>query len=160
MGKIASRIVTSVTTNPSNDLMEAVKHGSLYSDILGDSFRHQLLRYKIVSFYEGVGNVCFRSTQLDCANHNRTQIVSRESAVIGLPGNVEAQLQLNASHSDICRFDPSSERDQDNYKIVNSRLKGLYKEAILLRSKLANPPQQEALEERFAALSDPRTTSA
>src|ERR1700761_9086521 len=132
MGRIASRIVTSLSTNPRNDLMEAVTHGSLYSDILQEGFRQQLLNYKIISFYEGVGNVCISSS-----TPNRfvdpSQIVSRESAVIGLPGHVEAQLQLNASHSDMCRFDLSCQRDKDNYKIVNGRIKNICKEAIIQR---------------------------
>jgi hypothetical protein len=43
--------------NPSNDIMEALKNESLYSDILKETWRHQLEKYKIVSFYEGIGNV-------------------------------------------------------------------------------------------------------
>ena len=37
--------------------MEALKKGSLFSDSLQTQWRHQLDRYKIVTFYEGIGNV-------------------------------------------------------------------------------------------------------
>ncbi|KAH6662032.1 hypothetical protein B0J14DRAFT_645554 [Halenospora varia] len=113
MGRICSRIVTTVSTNPSNDILEAVTPGSLFSDVLDENFRHQLLSYKIVSFYEGIGN-----------------IVPRDSAVIGLPGCVEAQLAMATKHSDMCRFDPSVLADQDNFKIVNARIRRLYREVV------------------------------
>ena len=38
--------------------MEALKKGSLFSDSLQNQWRHQLDRYQIVTFYEGIGNVC------------------------------------------------------------------------------------------------------
>lgn len=158
MGKVASCIVTSLSINPPNDIMEAVKHGSLYSDILQESFRQQLLNYKIVPFYEGIGDVRICNPLVEGFVNDLLQIVSRESAVIGLPGNFEAQLQLKASHSDMCRFEPSSQQDQDNYKIVNSRINGLCKEVILQRSKLAKLPQQLGLEQRLAALSKANAT--
>ena len=41
----------------SNDIMEGLKKGSLFSDTLQTQWRHQLSHYKIVTFYEGIGNV-------------------------------------------------------------------------------------------------------
>jgi hypothetical protein len=41
----------------SNDIMETLKKGSLFSDILQENWRRQLGQYSIVSFYEGKGNV-------------------------------------------------------------------------------------------------------
>ena len=58
LGKTCARIVTALSTNPSNDIMEAVQLGSLFSDVLQENWRHQLTSYKIVSFYEGIGSVC------------------------------------------------------------------------------------------------------
>jgi len=55
--KACVSIVQSMPGNPSNDIMEALKSGSLYSDILKETWRHQLEKYQIVSFYEGIGNV-------------------------------------------------------------------------------------------------------
>ena len=37
--------------------MEALKKGSLFSDSLQNQWRHQLDRYQIVTFYEGIGSV-------------------------------------------------------------------------------------------------------
>ena len=41
----------------SNDIMEGLKKGSLFSDTLQAQWRHQLSHYKIVTFYEGIGHV-------------------------------------------------------------------------------------------------------
>ena len=57
LGKASIRIVRGLFRNPPNDIMQAVTHGSLYTDILQENWRHQLNLYKIVSFYEGIGSV-------------------------------------------------------------------------------------------------------
>jgi hypothetical protein len=59
LGKTCARIMTAISTNPSNDIMQALQKGSLFSDILQENWRHQLNSYKIVSFY-------FRKVYLDC----------------------------------------------------------------------------------------------
>lgn len=56
-GNICSSIVRSISENSQNDVIDALTQGSLFSDILQDRFKHQLEDYKIVSFYEGIGNV-------------------------------------------------------------------------------------------------------
>ena len=56
-GRVCASIAQSIPTNASNDIMEALKKGSLFSDMLQENWRHQLERYHIVSFYEGIGNV-------------------------------------------------------------------------------------------------------
>ena len=57
LGNACARVVSALSTNPSNDIMEVLRSGSLFSDILQESWRHQLSSYKIVSFYEGIGEV-------------------------------------------------------------------------------------------------------
>lgn len=57
MGRIAARVATKVLHNPSKDVMEALGKGSLFSDTLQEGWRHQLNLYKIVTFYEGIGDV-------------------------------------------------------------------------------------------------------
>lgn len=59
LGKVSARILDLVTGSAPNDIMQAVKKGSMYSDILREGFRHQLLRYSIVSFIEGRGKVLY-----------------------------------------------------------------------------------------------------
>jgi hypothetical protein len=55
--------------------------------------------------------------------------VAKESSRFGLPGDRENIVKLNADHSGICRFD-ESEFDQDNFKLVRSNVKDLYKSAL------------------------------
>jgi hypothetical protein len=55
--KACVAIVQAIPGHPSSDLMEALRKGSLFSDLLQESWRHQLENYQIVSFYEGKGDV-------------------------------------------------------------------------------------------------------
>ena len=57
LGKTCVRIVQATPGTPSNDIMEALRKGSLFSDALQSQWRHQLRCYKIVTFYEGIGDV-------------------------------------------------------------------------------------------------------
>ena len=50
-------IMRAFSTNPSNDIMQALQKGSLFSDILQENWKQQLSSYKIVTFYEGIGDV-------------------------------------------------------------------------------------------------------
>ena len=54
----------------------------------------------------------------------------KKSATFGLPGHRENIVRLNASHSDMCRFDSTDQRDKDNLKIVSSNLEDVYTEAL------------------------------
>lgn len=63
------------------------------------------------------------------ANCTLYQIVPVESARFGIPGDRENIVKLNADHSGVCKFGPNLE-DQDNFKLVRSNLKDLYKNAL------------------------------
>ena len=56
-GEACAKMVRTIMVNPSKDIMKALKHGSLFSDVLQEGWRHQLSLYKIISFYEGIGTV-------------------------------------------------------------------------------------------------------
>jgi hypothetical protein len=56
-GRICTAIAQGLPGNPSNDMMQALEKGTLFSDHLHEHFRQQLEQYQIVSFYEGIGNV-------------------------------------------------------------------------------------------------------
>ena len=58
------------------------------------------------------------------------QLVPKDSAVFGLPGERENQVKINADHSDVCRFDPALELNQDNYILVEANLRRLCESAI------------------------------
>lgn len=53
----------------------------------------------------------------------------RESARFGIPGDRENVVKLNANHSGVCKFG-SSQVDQDNFKLVRSNIRDLYKNAL------------------------------
>ena len=46
----------------------------------------------------------------------------RTSAVIGLPGDQENQVKLEATHSDMCRFNPNAQVDAKNFKLVEGNV--------------------------------------
>jgi hypothetical protein len=48
------------------------------------------------------------------------KLVPRDSAVFGLPGDHENQICLNATHSDMCRFNSSETKDYKNYFYVEA----------------------------------------
>lgn len=81
------------------------------------------------------------------------QIVSKESATIGLPGDVEYQVLIDAVHGDMCRYDLSIEEDEDMFRRVRGNVKELYRAAIRTKTplglQLPAPPQ-----------ADPRATSS
>ena len=151
LGSAAAKVATALHLQPQNHIVETLKSGSLFSDILKEHWRQQLESYRIVSFWEGIGNV-----------------VPKSSAIFGLPGTRERILELNADHSNLCCFD-GTRRDQDNYKKVSNNIQDMY-EAALKRSesvnilcaakggaKAANDAQEidQDLEARFASLPEP-----
>ena len=83
-----------------------------------------------------------------------------ESARLGLPGERENIVKLNADHGGVCRFG-DSQTDQDNFKLVRRNLSDLYENALKnseLRTTLTAVGKEEAgtgvdeLQQRFAKL--------
>ena len=52
-----------------------------------------------------------------------------ESARFGIPGDRENIVMLNADHSSVSKFG-ESQTDQDNFKLVRSNIKDIYKNAL------------------------------
>lgn len=82
----------------------------------------------------------------------------RECARLGLPGDRENVVKLDADHYRVCKFG-SSQEDQDNFKLVRSNIKDLYRSALKCGESSAFPViEQEgaasldALEERWVRL--------
>ncbi|KAL5610838.1 hypothetical protein FOBRF1_006955 [Fusarium oxysporum] len=113
LGSLAARATTKLGFTAKSDIVEALKHGSIFTDVLKEGFRHQLMDYRIVSFFEKSGN-----------------IVPRESVIFGLPGDRERILGVDAKHSDICRFNPSSSEDAQSLRIVLSSVEDIYEDAV------------------------------
>lgn len=57
LAAVASTIATGLGFSPKTDIISTLQKGSIFSDILKESFRHQLLDYQIVSFWEKLDNV-------------------------------------------------------------------------------------------------------
>lgn len=77
-----------------------------------------------------------------------------DSARFGLPGDKERILGIEASHSDICRFDPrKSQKDRDNLDRVLSNVDDLF-ELALARSESMTLPNVsiDPLHSRLRAL--------
>jgi len=111
-GSAAARVAAALHIQPPNDTIEALKHGTMFADLLAEQWRHQLESYQIISFWEGVGD-----------------IVPKRSATFGLPGDRENIVKLDTGHRDLCRFD-ESQHDQDNLKLVASNVEDLYEKAL------------------------------
>ncbi|KAF6804850.1 NB-ARC and TPR domain protein [Colletotrichum musicola] len=112
LGSLAAKIATTTGFQKGDDVLETLKEGSIFSDIMHEHWRHQLLKYNIVSFWGGFDNV-----------------VPRESARLGMPGDRENVVRLDADHSTVCKFG-AAESDQDNLKRVRSNIKDMYKKAL------------------------------
>ena len=84
----------------------------------------------------------------------------KKSATFGLPGHRENIVRLNASHSDMCRFDGTDQRDKDNLRLVFRNLEDVYTEALtscestnhVLLPELNVRAADMGLEDRMAAL--------
>ena len=76
----------------------------------------------------------------------------RSSAVIGLPADMENQVGIDASHSEICRFDTSILTDMDNYEKIQGNLKELYDGAIETRGEILPTIPEMERQNRLADL--------
>ena len=76
------------------------------------------------------------------------------SAVLGLPGHRERILGIDASHSNICRFDPRrNQTERDNMDKVISNVDDLFRLAVARGESTAlSSTPTASLEARFAAL--------
>jgi len=74
------------------------------------------------------------------------QVVPRESARFGIPGDRENVVKLNADHSGICKFG-STVAEQDNFKLVKVNIKDIYKNALKKCESSIMPPSIISREE-------------
>ncbi|CAH0017853.1 unnamed protein product [Clonostachys rhizophaga] len=112
LGRIAVAIANTVGFSTKSDVLSTLKKGSVFSDIMAEQWRHQLESYDIVSFW---------------GDHDTA--VPRESARLGLAGNREHIVKLNADHGGVCKFSDSID-DQDNLELVLPNIQKLYEKAM------------------------------
>jgi hypothetical protein len=151
LGTMASKIAMTAGFQKGDDVMEVLKSGSMFSDILEEHWRHQLLEYDIVSFWGGLDDVSFAIHGVKYrAFADFQKVVPRKSAHLGLPGSRENVVKLDADHRGVCKFGPS-ETDQDNLKLVRANIRDLYRVALKIGKGLALP---SVVDERQATLED------
>ena len=136
LGGVAAKIATAVGFQKGDDVVETLRDGGIFSDIIQEQWGHQLLKYNIISFWGALDNVSLGAL-MKCTHVLiiRLQTVPRESARFGIPGDREHVVVLNANHSSVCKFSPS-QTDQDNFKLVRSNIRDLYK-IVLKNSELS-----------------------
>jgi hypothetical protein len=61
------------------------------------------------------------------------------SARLGMPGDRENVVKLEADHSTVCKFG-SSQADQDNLKLVKANIRDMYREALKKSKCLVSLP--------------------
>ena len=54
---VATKIATAAGFQKGDNVLETLDKGSIFSDIMRESFRHQLLKYDIISFWGALDNV-------------------------------------------------------------------------------------------------------
>jgi triacylglycerol esterase/lipase EstA (alpha/beta hydrolase family) len=61
LGGMAAKIATAVGFQKGDDVVETLKDGSIFSDIMQEHWRHQLLQYDIASFWGALDTVSLRA---------------------------------------------------------------------------------------------------
>jgi len=121
IGGVVAKIATHLGFQKGDDLVETLNAGSMFTDMMREHWRHQLLNYGIVSFWGAYDH-----------------IVTKDSARFGMSGPYETDLALEADHSGVCKFG-HSQTDQDNFKFVRSKIQDLYDRALRIGELCALP---------------------
>jgi hypothetical protein len=140
LGSLVSQIAMAAGFQQGDDVIEVLRSGSMFSDIMYEHWRHQLLEYDIVSFWGGLDKVglatlCYEDLPVLMTTE---KVVPRESARLGMPGDRENVVKLEADHSGVCKFG-HSETDQDNLKLVCTNIKDLVQSALKTGKPFALP---------------------
>jgi triacylglycerol esterase/lipase EstA (alpha/beta hydrolase family) len=57
LGSVVAKIATAMGFQKGDDVLETLKKGSIFSDIMQEHWRHQLLKYDIISFWGALDKV-------------------------------------------------------------------------------------------------------
>ncbi|KAL2689915.1 hypothetical protein Neosp_003979 [[Neocosmospora] mangrovei] len=149
IGQIAAKIALNLGFQKGDNILETLKEGSMFSDLMHEHWKQRLLEYPIVSFWGALDT-------LSEVSLIPIQVVPRESTSFGLPGKHENVVSLQASHGGVCKFG-ASQQDRDNFKLVQANIHDLYDSAIANGELVAVPkedPVDGALEKRFTGLKE------
>ncbi|GAB1216565.1 hypothetical protein ATERTT37_005781 [Aspergillus terreus] len=124
LGKIAAKVARFVGKgHASNDLLDCLEHNSLFTRQMSSRFCHQLEDYRVVSFIEGK-EVLLGGSGPASISH---LVVDEESAVLGLPGNRETRLKLDADHSQMCKVGVRGPM----YKLIKGNIKQIVDQVLV-----------------------------
>ncbi|PLB53527.1 lipa and NB-ARC domain protein [Aspergillus steynii IBT 23096] len=124
LGKIAAKVARFVSKgHASNDLLDCLEHNSLFTRQMSARFSHQLEDYKVVSFIEGK-EVLLGGAGPASISH---LVVDEESAVLGLPGQRETRLKLDADHSQMCKVASRGPM----YKLIKGNIKQIADQVLV-----------------------------
>lgn len=136
LGRIFQSIARSVNLKKGDKILDTVRRDSMFSDMLQETWRHQLKRYHILSFWG-----------------SNDGIVVRDSATFGLGEDIEHIVQLKGGHSDICRIGDGP-NDMENLDIVLTNITELCDGAVekgesIQNGKLDNASERVVAPESF-----------
>ena len=57
LGAVAAKIAIATGFQKGDDILETLKEGSIFSDIMKEQWKEHLLKYDIISFWGGLDNV-------------------------------------------------------------------------------------------------------
>ncbi|KAB8231200.1 lipa and NB-ARC domain protein [Aspergillus alliaceus] len=150
LGKIAAKVAKFVSKgHASNDLLDCLEHNSLFTRQMSSRFCHQLEDYRVLSFIEGK-EVLFGGTGPASVSH---LVVDEESAVLGLPGNRETRLKLDADHSQMCKVGSRGAM----YKLIKGNIKQIADQLLVTEQGYIPQPSQTP---RPAPMLPPRHTNS
>ncbi|PYH49339.1 LipA and NB-ARC domain protein [Aspergillus saccharolyticus JOP 1030-1] len=133
LGKIAAKVARFVANgHASNDLLDSLEHNSLFTRQMTSRFSHQLEDYRVISFVEGK-EVLLGGVGPASVSH---LVVDEESAVLGLPGQRETRLKLDADHSQMCKVGARGAM----YKMIKGNIKQIADQVLVVEQRYIPQP--------------------
>ncbi|VUC25694.1 unnamed protein product [Clonostachys rosea] len=112
LGSVATKIARTAGFQQGDDVLETLKSGNIFSDVMHEHWRHQMVEYNIISFWGALDTV-----------------VPGESTKLGMSGDREHVVKLNADHKGVCKFG-RSQVDEDNLRLVRRNVQDIYDAAL------------------------------
>ncbi|KAL5343020.1 hypothetical protein BJX70DRAFT_244246 [Aspergillus crustosus] len=124
LGKIAANVAKFISKgHAKNDLLQSLEENSLFTRQMSARFKQQLEDYQVVSFVEGK-EVFIGGSGPASLSH---LVVDEESAILGLPGQRETRLKLDADHSQMCKVGSRGAM----YKMIKGNIKQIVDQVLL-----------------------------
>ncbi|KAL4778595.1 hypothetical protein BJX76DRAFT_342832 [Aspergillus varians] len=133
LGRIAANVAKFISKgHAKNDLLHSLEENSLFTRQMSSRFRQQLEDYQIVSFVEGK-EVLIAGSGPASISH---LVVDEESAILGLPGQRETRLKLDADHSQMCKVSSRGAM----YKLIKGNIKQIADQVLLVERGFVPKP--------------------